>query len=68
MPDRLLRASDFAGNLGETNNPEWKTVAYDETTESDRGAARLGRLPLGREGQVEPGGEGVATAATPSCS
>ena len=34
VPDRLLRASDFADNLGETNNPEWKTVAYDETSES----------------------------------
>ena len=34
VPDRLLRASDFAGDLGETNNPEWKTVAYDETSES----------------------------------
>jgi hypothetical protein len=32
VPDRLLRASDFAGDLGETNNPEWKTVAYDETS------------------------------------
>ncbi|MBU6298317.1 MAG: nitrate reductase subunit alpha, partial [Alphaproteobacteria bacterium] len=29
-PERLLRASDFAGNLGESNNPEWKTVAFDE--------------------------------------
>ena len=34
VPERLLRASDFPGNLGETNNPEWKTVAYDETSES----------------------------------
>ena len=34
VPDRLLRASDFAGDLGETNNPEWKTVAFDETSES----------------------------------
>jgi nitrate reductase alpha subunit len=34
VPDRLLRASDFADNLGETNNPDWKTVAYDETSES----------------------------------
>src|SRR5512143_3375428 len=33
IPERLLRASDFANNLGETNNPEWKTVAYDETSE-----------------------------------
>ena len=32
MPDRLLRASDFDGGLGEANNPEWKTVAFDETS------------------------------------
>src|SRR6516164_2250289 len=32
VPDRMLRASDFTGNLGETNNPEWKTVAYDATS------------------------------------
>jgi nitrate reductase alpha subunit len=32
IPDRMLRASDFAGALGESNNPEWKTVAYDETS------------------------------------
>ena len=32
VPDRLVRASDFAGSLGETNNAEWKTVAYDETS------------------------------------
>ena len=32
VPDRLLRASDFADDLGETNNPDWKTVAYDETS------------------------------------
>jgi nitrate reductase alpha subunit len=29
VPDRLLRASDFDGALGETNNPEWKTAAFD---------------------------------------
>ncbi len=29
VPDRLLRASDFAGGLNEANNPEWKTVAID---------------------------------------
>ncbi|HEY8594829.1 MAG TPA: nitrate reductase subunit alpha [Devosiaceae bacterium] len=29
VPERLLRASDFAADLGEKNNPEWKTVAYD---------------------------------------
>ena len=29
---RLLRASDFQEGLGETTNPDWKTVAYDDTT------------------------------------
>ena len=32
VPDRFLRASDFAAGLGEANNPEWKTVAFDEMT------------------------------------
>src|SRR5690606_35793954 len=30
VPDRLLRAADIAGALGETNNPDWKAVAFDE--------------------------------------
>ncbi|HRJ69111.1 MAG TPA: nitrate reductase subunit alpha [Beijerinckiaceae bacterium] len=30
VPDRFLRASDIKGALGETNNPEWKTLAFDE--------------------------------------
>ena len=30
VPGRMLRASDFADGLGETNNPDWKTVALDE--------------------------------------
>ena len=29
VTDRNLRATDFAGNLGEANNPEWKTVVFD---------------------------------------
>jgi len=32
VPDRYLRASDFADRLGQSNNPEWKTVAVDEAT------------------------------------
>jgi nitrate reductase alpha subunit len=32
VPERLLRASDFAGALGESNNAAWKTVAYDENS------------------------------------
>ncbi len=30
VPDRYLRASDFADGLGQANNPDWKTVALDE--------------------------------------
>ncbi|OJX28894.1 MAG: nitrate reductase subunit alpha [Burkholderiales bacterium 68-12] len=29
VPDRYVRASDFPGQLGQDNNPDWKTVAYD---------------------------------------
>jgi nitrate reductase alpha subunit len=32
VADRLLRASDFTGGLDQANNPDWKTVAIDETT------------------------------------
>ena len=32
VPDRFVRASDFVQGLNEANNPEWKTVAYDEVT------------------------------------
>ena len=31
VPDRYVRASDFNGNLGQANNPEWKTVAFDNS-------------------------------------
>ena len=34
VSDRCLRASDFANNLGETNNPQWKTIVYDEKSKS----------------------------------
>ncbi len=29
VPERQVRASDFAGDLGQSNNPDWKTVAVD---------------------------------------
>ena len=29
VPDRCVRAEDFADALGEANNPAWKTVALD---------------------------------------
>ena len=33
VPDRYVRASDFADKLAQDNNPEWKTVAFDERGE-----------------------------------
>jgi nitrate reductase alpha subunit len=30
VADRFLRASDLAGSAGQANNPEWKTLAFDE--------------------------------------
>ncbi|MFP5329631.1 MAG: nitrate reductase subunit alpha [Alphaproteobacteria bacterium] len=32
VPERFVRASDFDGSLDEAANPEWKTVAYNETS------------------------------------
>ncbi len=32
VPGRQLRASDFDGGLGQANNPEWKTVSFDEAS------------------------------------
>ena len=34
VSDRCLNAADFTGNLGETHNPEWKTIVYDEKTKA----------------------------------
>jgi len=34
VPERLLRASDLDGRLGQENNPEWKTLAFDELSGS----------------------------------
>jgi nitrate reductase / nitrite oxidoreductase, alpha subunit len=30
VPERFLRASDLDKSLGQKNNPEWKTIAYDD--------------------------------------
>ncbi len=32
VPDRQLRASDLPENAGQSNNPDWKTVAIDDAT------------------------------------
>lgn len=34
VPDRMLRASDFDDALNEDNNPEWKTIAFDQTAQT----------------------------------
>ncbi len=34
VSDRFIRASDFDNNMGETNNPEWKTVVFDSKTKA----------------------------------
>ena len=51
VPDRYVRASDFNGKLGQANNPEWKTVAFDE--------ARQGRAAA----TARSASAGVRTAA-----
>ena len=32
VPERFIRASDVVKSCGEANNPEWKTLAYDEAS------------------------------------
>ena len=32
VPDRLVRSSDFTDDLGQDNNPDWKTVGIDSTS------------------------------------
>jgi nitrate reductase / nitrite oxidoreductase, alpha subunit len=32
VPGRFVRASDLGDNFGQTNNPDWKTLVFDETT------------------------------------
>lgn len=34
VSDRFLRASDFDNNMGQDNNPEWKTVIFDTKSNS----------------------------------
>ncbi|HUL91351.1 MAG TPA: nitrate reductase subunit alpha [Burkholderiales bacterium] len=32
VPERFLRCSDLADKMGESNNPDWKTVCFDEAS------------------------------------
>ena len=43
VPGRFLRASDFPGALGQSNNPEWKPVLFDANS-------RKAALPRGSVG------------------
>ena len=55
VPERMLRAGDFDGNLGQDNNPDWKPVAFDEP----RDALVVPRGSIGfRWGQKEGGDQG----------
>ena len=54
VPDRYLRASDFADHLGQDNNPEWKTVALDERGETVLHNGSIG-FRWGAEGRGDAG-------------
>jgi nitrate reductase alpha subunit len=54
VPDRYLRASDFADRLGQDNNPEWKTVALDERGEAVLHNGSIG-FRWGPEGRGDAG-------------
>ena len=54
VPDRYLRASDFNGKLGQDNNPEWKTVAFDTDGRAVLPNGSIG-FRWGAEGRVDQG-------------
>ncbi len=54
VPDRYLRASDFADRLGQDNNPEWKTVALDQRGEAVLHNGSIG-FRWGPEGRGDAG-------------
>ncbi|MDE2436714.1 MAG: nitrate reductase subunit alpha [Sphingomonadales bacterium] len=63
VTDRLLRASDFAGGLGEANNAEWKTVAIDEGSDEVVAPAGSAGYRWGEKGKwnlEEKDGSGAA--------
>jgi nitrate reductase alpha subunit len=53
-PGRYVRASDFADRLGQDNNPEWKTVAFDATGETVVPNGSIG-FRWGAEGRTDAG-------------
>ena len=71
VSDRNLRASDFDSNLGEANNPEWKTIVFDR--KSGRFIAPNGTIGFrwGEEGKwnllEQAGADQVETEAELTC-
>ncbi len=53
-PDRYLRASDFGDALGQDNNPEWKTAAFDQTGAIVVPNGSIG-FRWGKEGRADAG-------------
>ena len=53
-PGRYLRASDFSDRLGQDNNPEWKTVAFDAAGEPVVPNGAIG-FRWGAEGRTDAG-------------
>jgi len=65
VTDRNLRASDFNGALGQENNPEWKTIVFDEKSQSFIAPNGSIGFRWGQEGQwnlLEKAGEQEITA------
>ncbi len=54
VPDRYLRASDFNGRLGQDNNADWKTVAFDTTGRAVLPNGSIG-FRWGPEGRADAG-------------
>ena len=54
VPDRMLRASDFGGALGQQNNPEWKTVGLDQSGKAVLPNGSIG-FRWGPEGRADAG-------------
>ena len=54
VPDRYLRASDFGDALGQANNPDWKTVGFDETGRVTLPNGSIG-FRWGAEGRADTG-------------
>ncbi|MEZ5627435.1 MAG: nitrate reductase subunit alpha [Rhodocyclaceae bacterium] len=70
VSDRNLRASDFDGAMGETNNPEWKTVAFDTKTNSYVAPNGSIGFRWGEDGKwnlLEKSGAGAETELELSC-